>query len=39
LWGCLFWIVLSVVITILINVVLLQESLLFSGPGFSGVDA
>jgi hypothetical protein len=36
--GCLFWIVLSVVITILINVVLLMVSLLFSGSG-SGVDA
>jgi hypothetical protein len=36
--GCLFWIVLSVVITVLINVVLLMVSLLFSGPG-PGVEA
>jgi hypothetical protein len=31
--GCLFWIVLSVGLTILINVVLLLISLLISGPG------
>ena len=31
--GCLFWIVLSVGLTILINVVLLLISLLASGPG------
>jgi hypothetical protein len=31
--GCLFWIVVSVGITILINLVLLLISLLVSGPG------
>jgi hypothetical protein len=31
--GCLFWILLSVGITIFINLILLLISLLFSGPG------
>jgi hypothetical protein len=31
--GCLFWIVLSVGLTILINLILLLISLLVSGPG------
>jgi hypothetical protein len=31
--GCLFWILVSVGLTILINVVLLLISLLVSGPG------
>jgi hypothetical protein len=30
--GCLFWIVVSVIITVLINLVLLLFSMLFSGP-------
>ena len=31
--GCLFWIVVSVIITVLINLALLLFSMLFSGPG------
>jgi hypothetical protein len=30
--GCLFWIVVSVIVTVLINLVLLLFSMLFSGP-------
>lgn len=36
--GCLFWILVSVGITILINLILLLFSLSFSGPQPGGVD-
>lgn len=36
--GCLFWILVSVGITILINLILLLFSLYFSGPQPGGVD-